>query len=63
MKTETKIKDKLTELSSRRSEVWRMGRPSNPVNVRDAAERQRIDLEARIATLRWVLSPEWDEVF
>ena len=63
MKSQAKIEAKSREMSARRPDVWAMGKPSNPVNVRDAAERERIDLEARIATLRWVLGPDWDEVF
>ena len=63
MKSQEKISAKLALLSSRRAEVWAAGRPSNPANVRHAAERDRIDLEARIQTLTWVLGPEWDEVF
>lgn len=63
MKSQEKIREKLALLASRREEVWNAARPSNPANVRHSAERDRIDLEARIAVLDWVLSPEWDEVF
>ena len=63
MKSQEKIKAKLALLSSRRAEVWAAGKLSNPANVRHAAEHDRVDLEARIQTLTWVLGPEWDEVF
>lgn len=63
MKSLEKISAKRALLVSRRAEVWKAARPSNPANVRHAAERDRIDLEARISTLNWVLNPEWDEVF
>jgi hypothetical protein len=64
MKSREKIETKLELLEARRAEAWKAGRPSNPVNIREQqAERDRIGLETRIATLRWVLSPEWDEVF
>lgn len=61
MKSHGKINAKLAELSARRAEVWKAGRPSNPVSIRDAAEHDRIDLEARIAALTWVLGPEWED--
>lgn len=62
MKSREKISAKLAVLGARRAEVWKAARPSNPVQVRDAAEHDRIDLEARIEALTWVLSPEWNDV-
>lgn len=55
MMDESTIRIKLRQLMVRRREVFDALRPSNPADMREAAAHDRIDIEARIAVLMWVL--------
>ncbi|HME59218.1 MAG TPA: hypothetical protein VKF63_12825 [Terracidiphilus sp.] len=58
MKSAQTVRDKKNELEAKRPQVWAMMRPSEPANIRENAEHLRVELEAQIDALQWVLE-DW----